>query len=503
MCYRPINIYNPVRTFNNDQSLRTSVPCGQCEDCQRIMKNEWFFRSYMEFLDYKKRGGYVYFVTLTYDNAHLPLLTLPDGTQVPCFNKFHIRNFIKYIRVWLKRNHMMSNGIKYLICSEYGKNTKRPHYHGLLFFPFYISPLSFTRLVRIWWQHGFVICSREGWEIKGLSGISYASKYVAKDFNYYGLSWAKKLSESGDLKQFVKENYDYMPHHWQSIGYGECFCSVIISQKDIPSFLARNTYQLYNDPNGCYPIPRYYHLKVEKQINKEYSKVLDKVVLERTEIGTKVRAIRLSQSVLKDEVNLRSLTYQHIYNLLTCEDVFLSRFEFLRDNLPHRLLHFENLYYKVYNLYGSFEEMKNTLLLIPELIQTLCLHRLSLYRCFLRFMPLLDEEVPEHKFVEVSDIIRNILHPSVYPPEYADKICPSGLSEFAVPLDDNPHLKKQKLCKDNPYFMGYERVCTLIDHFNILSSITKEFNTLVKRYQKERCKYVEGSKPIIYKSFNT
>ena len=126
MCYRPIYIYNPVRTYNFDQPIKTAVPCGVCEDCQRMMKNEWFFRSYIEFLHYKKIGGSVYFVTLTYNNEHLPWLTLPDGNKIPCFNKYHIRNFIKYIRVWLKRNNMLSTGIKFLMCSEYGKNTKRP-----------------------------------------------------------------------------------------------------------------------------------------------------------------------------------------------------------------------------------------------------------------------------------------------------------------------------------------------------------------------------------------
>lgn len=194
------------------------------------------FRSYIEFLHYKKIGGSVYFVTLTYNNEHLPWLILKDGTKIPCFNKFHIRNFIKYIRVWLKRNNMLSTGIKFLMCSEYGKNTKRPHYHGILYFPFHIPALSFTRLMRTWWQHGFVICSKQGWEIKSVSGISYASKYVAKDFNYYNLPQLKDIIRNGEFSQFKKDYYDSLPHHWQSVGFGIPFVTLYALSLIFPSF---------------------------------------------------------------------------------------------------------------------------------------------------------------------------------------------------------------------------------------------------------------------------
>lgn len=503
MCYHPIHIYNPVRTYNNDQPLRVAVPCNNCEDCQRIKKNEWFFRSYIEYKHYKKIGGSVYFVTLTYSNENLPFITLPDGTNVPCFNKYHVRNFVKYIRVWLERNHMMSKGIKFLICSEYGKNTKRPHYHGLLFFPFHINALSFTRLMRTWWQHGFVICSKQGWEINSVAGISYASKYVAKDFTYFNLPSLKKIREFGDFKQFCRDNKDFLPRHWQSVGYGESFCNIIMSQTDIPSFLAKNSVSLWNDSSGTFPIPRYYHLKIEKSINKDYSILLDKVVLERTDIGTKVKSIRLHESVIKDMSNLSDITPQKILISVPPESVWLSRFDFLRTNMAHRLNYFENLFHKVVNRYPSYDSMRETFkVLIPQMYSMIDKYKLSLYRCFLRYMPISEDEVPEHKFCEVSDIIKNMLYPSVYPPEYADIIVPSGLSEFAHPLANDDVLKHQSICKYNPYFKVYESLCTLFDDFNCVASISKEFNTLYNNYMNSKCKHYEGSKPSIYKSFN-
>lgn len=503
MCYRPIYIYNPVRTYNFDQPIKIAVPCGCCEDCQRTKTNEWFFRSYVEYKHYKKIGGSVYFVTLTYDNDHLPWLEFKDGKKIPCFNKFHIRNFIKYIRVWLKRNHMLSTGIKYLICSEYGKTTKRPHYHGLLFFPFHIPPMSFTRLMRTWWQHGFVICSKQGWEIKSLAGITYASKYVAKDFSYFELPELKDVVASGELSAFKKEYSDSMPRHWQSVGFGSPFLNTIQSQDDIPQFLKNNSYRLYNDDKGVYPIPRYYHLKLEKFINKEYSKLLDKVVLERTEIGTKVKELRLSESVSKDMLNLQVLTSDYISRHLQGELSFRSRIDALRVLVPQQCMHFDKILNVVLGSYINFSDMSHKLSCeIPALLRELGIYRVSTYRVFLRYMPLLEEEDPEHKFQEIEDIKHCMLYPPVYPPEYEEIIVPSGLSEFAHPTDA-PEVRHVSLCCHHRYFQRFETLCRYIDDFNVLVSIHKEFDTLYKKYRKALCKYYQGDIPTIYSSFKS
>lgn len=59
------------------------------------------------------------FVTLTYDNAHLP----PGGTLVP----EHLRNFMKRLR------KARGAGVRFYACGEYGELNCRPHYHAILF----------------------------------------------------------------------------------------------------------------------------------------------------------------------------------------------------------------------------------------------------------------------------------------------------------------------------------------------------------------------------------
>lgn len=501
MCYRSINIYNPVRTFNFDQPIRTSVPCLQCADCQRIMQNEWFFRSFIEFKYYRSIHGACYFVTLTYNDQSLPYFTLPDGTKQSCFNRLHVRNFIKYIRVWLKRHHYMSEGIKYIICSEYGTQKKRPHYHGLLYFPFHLDSLSFTRLMKTCWKHGFVICSDEGWEIKSVAGIAYASKYVSKDFTFYNLPAMRDLLQYGDFKTFCKEHKDFLPRHWQSVGFGSQFIDVINAQQDIAKFLADNKYNLWNDSNGSFPIPRYYHLKLEKRINKEYSKLLDKVVLERTEIGTKVREIRLNRSIDRDVAKLRTLSsFSMSFDLLD-HNVIKSYFVFLKEHRQHMINRLENIFFRVVESWEKYKYYRDWLMdYIPNELQRLDIRRFSAYRIFLRFMPICEDEDPSHKFAEVDDIIHNILYPSVYPPEFEDVIVPSGLSEFGSPVTDDLNIKRTTVCRDLPYFADYEKLSQALDNYSLLSGISKEFNTLYKQYINKKCKHYRGKKPHIFNS---
>jgi hypothetical protein len=64
------------------------------------------------------------FITLTYDEAHLPRC---GGLQ-----KSHLTNFMKKLRQDAKRRFDIDK-IKFLACGEYGEQFKRPHYHALIF----------------------------------------------------------------------------------------------------------------------------------------------------------------------------------------------------------------------------------------------------------------------------------------------------------------------------------------------------------------------------------
>lgn len=90
-----------------------SVPCSKCESCLAAASLQWAIRCHHEASLHEKNC----FVTLTYDDDHLP----SDGRLRPK----DLSDF------WKRLRH--STSLRYFACGEYGDNTRRPHYHALMF----------------------------------------------------------------------------------------------------------------------------------------------------------------------------------------------------------------------------------------------------------------------------------------------------------------------------------------------------------------------------------
>lgn len=138
----------PIRVKSKDGSFY-NVPCGTCPPCRKGRLDDWVFRLQYE----ERRSVSAYFVTLTYDNAHVPIT--PNGyltlyKRDPCPPKYlkwgdskminpewkkdylrkDIPSFVKRLR---KTQRDKSNRIKYYACGEYGTDNFRPHYHLIMF----------------------------------------------------------------------------------------------------------------------------------------------------------------------------------------------------------------------------------------------------------------------------------------------------------------------------------------------------------------------------------
>lgn len=95
------------------------VPCGKCLGCRIAKRQEWALRLIHEYV-YNKPAV---FVTLTYDDQHLPRTILGEMT----LRKIDLINYHKRLRKNTKRK------IKYYACGEYGEKFGRPHLHEILF----------------------------------------------------------------------------------------------------------------------------------------------------------------------------------------------------------------------------------------------------------------------------------------------------------------------------------------------------------------------------------
>ena len=103
------------------------LPCGRCYSCQCNRANEWATRAVAEARKWKQGC----FVTLTYDENNIK-----EGRIL---SKADTQGFWKRLRAaeqgaeTYEYKGKAKNGIRYIICGEYGPKTRRPHYHALIF----------------------------------------------------------------------------------------------------------------------------------------------------------------------------------------------------------------------------------------------------------------------------------------------------------------------------------------------------------------------------------
>lgn len=111
-CRYPVSKTRSVNgaTFNYEHR------CGQCIQCRITRRKEWTCRILLEALHTPNENS---FITLTYDEEHLPT----KGVTIDELQRFFKR---------LRRN-IEPRRFRYFAVGEYGDDGRRPHYHAILF----------------------------------------------------------------------------------------------------------------------------------------------------------------------------------------------------------------------------------------------------------------------------------------------------------------------------------------------------------------------------------
>lgn len=128
-CNSPRIIKNPSPN-SVIQSPTIMVPCNKCLGCKKDRAKRWCQRMVHEsrLPRYQKHGYGCCFITLTYDDKHLPWSKKKDGSNdMPTLQKDHVQKFLKRLRYFTGKK------IRYYACGEYGTIDERPHYHLILF----------------------------------------------------------------------------------------------------------------------------------------------------------------------------------------------------------------------------------------------------------------------------------------------------------------------------------------------------------------------------------
>lgn len=145
------------------------VPCGKCYSCRTSTKNSWIFRLRCELSELHKKGWKIGFFTLTYSEKHLPHIPLElikgDFRPIPCFKKDDVRVFFVKLKKWLLKKYgcrkKYENGAlvedlaaRYMLCSEYGEHTQRPHYHGIVCVPPCVDMVDLhNQIKKLWYSY--------------------------------------------------------------------------------------------------------------------------------------------------------------------------------------------------------------------------------------------------------------------------------------------------------------------------------------------------------------
>lgn len=161
MCLTPVSI--PVYNSLGELQSYQNVPCNHCQECLAERRRHWTHRLYYEnFFSLSS-----FFLTLTYDNEHLPL----DG-----LSKRDCQLFFKRLRKRVGK-------FRYFLVSEYGDQFSRGHYHCLIFFNKVVRLSDIVRATESAWQNGFIKVGDVN-----VKSIQYCSKYCLKEKNDGGYS---------------------------------------------------------------------------------------------------------------------------------------------------------------------------------------------------------------------------------------------------------------------------------------------------------------------------
>lgn len=237
MCTSPLSIRNksPYQVYDISP-VKYQVPCGKCLECRSMVQNDWCTRLSYEINMFYRNGGIGVFLTFTYNDDDLPFFA---PLHQPCFRHDDVLKFLDRLNLFMQRTYGPYM-YKYFICSEYGKNTQRPHYHGLFLLKYGVDWFAFVEKCReLWSEHGFMFPKFDGHQYvdneslvvsptlqNGSASAKYVSKYITKDMSFYDIpsirAYLDKGSKSYDMPYFKRKELikRCLPKHWQSNGIG-------------------------------------------------------------------------------------------------------------------------------------------------------------------------------------------------------------------------------------------------------------------------------------------
>ena len=300
-CYYPLKAFvlgdNPEtgkkiirvvnKEFNGEEYSAAGIPqiglpCGKCIGCRLDYSRTWADRMLAESSLYKSN----YFLTLTYDDEHLP--PKHENSPIHSLNKRDVQLFMKRLRKALPEQK-----IRFFCAGEYGPQTMRPHYH-LILFNCKLNDLKFLKendlkqpyfvseTMSKCWPFGFHIIANVNWDT-----FAYVARYVMKKQKGEGSSVYEKYNFDPEFSTMSRKpgiGHDFMVDHMEELyAYG----SINIPTKDGAKSI-----------RPC----KYY----DNLFDLEYPEVMEEIKSDRQEAAIAYNKVRSSLTNLNYNDLLRS-----------------------------------------------------------------------------------------------------------------------------------------------------------------------------------------------------
>lgn len=222
------------------------VPCGKCIGCRLDYSREWANRCMLELED----SSSAWFVTLTYDDLHLPRSAYADPETGEAYASYTLRkkdfqDFMKRLRYYFP-----DNKIRFFAAGEYGSNTHRPHYHAILYnvdfddLEVYKKSLNGdiywnSKKLDAAWNKGFAVIGDVTWQ-----SCAYVARYCMKKANGYDRSYYEHFNIEPEFTLMSRKpgiGRMYLDKHPDLYQYQKIFISTPNGGKEmtIPKYFDR------------------------------------------------------------------------------------------------------------------------------------------------------------------------------------------------------------------------------------------------------------------------
>lgn len=221
------------------------VPCSKCRLCNEKKAQAWSFRALCESYMSKSQA---YFITLTYNNQHLP----PNGVFAE-----EVQLFFKRLRIRLDRMGIEHN-LRYIAVSEYGHYSKRPHYHIILWnFPDHFgTAYSRLSLIESAWRRPTGEYNTDGSPITESIGFAYCLPVIQGGINYV-MKYMSKREKSPEGM-----NPTFMLASKKNGGIGSAYAEKLRSfYEQNPDTCDMSVINIYTGQSLTVMLPRYYRQK--------------------------------------------------------------------------------------------------------------------------------------------------------------------------------------------------------------------------------------------------